>query len=71
MITVNSTTVALQIVKMMDQGGMGAIFVKENDNPVGVVTDQDFAIKIAANNLSFDTPVEKNNVILSSYHKPQ
>ena len=59
LITVNSTTTALQIAKMMDQAGVGAIFVKENDHPVGVVTDRDFAIKIAANNLSFDTTAEK------------
>jgi len=59
LITVNSATTALQIAKMMEQGGIGAIFVKENDNPVGIVTDRDFATKIAANNLSFDTPVEK------------
>ena len=26
---------------------------------MGVVTDRDFAIKIAANNLPFDTPAEK------------
>ena len=59
LITVNSTTTALQIAKMMEQGGIGAIFVKENDNPVGVVTDRDFATKIAANNLSFDTTADK------------
>ena len=59
LITVNSTTTALQIAKMMDQAGVGAIFVKENDHPVGVVTDRDFAIKITANNLPFDTPAEK------------
>ena len=59
LITVNYDTTALQIAKMMEQGGIGAIFVKENDNPVGIVTDRDFATKIAANNLSFDTPAEK------------
>ncbi len=59
LITVNSSTTALQIAKMMEQGGIGAIIVKENDNPVGIVTDRDFATKIAANNLPFDTPVEK------------
>jgi len=59
LITVNSTTTVLQISKMMDQAGIGAIFVKENNHPVGVVTDRDFAIKLAANNLSFDTPAEK------------
>ena len=59
LITVNSATTALQIAKMMEQGGIGAIFVKENDNPVGIVTDRDFATKIAANNLPFDTTADK------------
>ena len=59
LITVNSATTALQIAKMMEQGRIGAIFVKENNNPVGIVTDRDFAAKIAANNLSFDTTAEK------------
>ena len=59
MITVNSATTVQQIAKMMEQGGIGAIFVKENGNPIGIVTDRDFATKIAANGLSFDTPAEK------------
>jgi len=59
LITVNLSTTALQVAKMMEQGGIGAIMVQDNSNPVGIVTDRDFATKIAANNLSFDTPVEK------------
>ena len=59
LITVNTSTTVLQIAKMMEQGGIGAIIVKENGNPVGIVTDRDFATKIAANNLSFDTPAKK------------
>ena len=59
LITVNPTTKALQIAKMMEQGGIGAILVKDNDNLVGIITDRDFATKIAANNLSFDTPVKE------------
>ena len=59
LIAVNPTTTAVQIAKMMEQGGIGAILVKENDNLVGIITDRDFATKIAANNLPFDTPVEK------------
>lgn len=59
MITVNSATTAQQIAKMMQQGGIGAIFVKENDNPMGIVTDRDFATKIAANGMPLDTPAEK------------
>ena len=59
LISVNPATTALQIAKMMEQGGIGAVLVKENENLVGIVTDRDFATKIAANNLPFDTPVQK------------
>ena len=59
LITVNPATTSLQIAKMMEQGGIGAILVKENENHVGIITDRDFATKIAANNLTFDTPVQK------------
>jgi len=59
LISVNPNTTALQIAKMMEQGGIGAVLVKENENLVGIVTDRDFATKIAANNLPFDTPVKK------------
>ncbi|MFB5639966.1 MAG: CBS domain-containing protein, partial [Nitrosopumilus sp.] len=33
--------------------------VQNNDNPTGIVTDRDFATRVAANNLPYDTPVEK------------
>ncbi len=59
LISVTLTTTALQIAKMMEQGGIGAVLVKENGHLVGIVTDRDFATKIAANSLSFDTQVEK------------
>ena len=59
LISVNPTTTTFQIAKMMDQGGIGAIIVKDNDDAVGIITDRDFAVKIAANNLPSDTPVEK------------
>ncbi len=59
LISVNPSTTALQIAKMMEQGGIGAVLVKENNNLVGIVTDRDFATKIAANNLSLDTAAEK------------
>ena len=32
---------------------------KKNGTHVGIITDRDFATKIAANNLPFDTPVKK------------
>ena len=58
-ISVNLTTTAFQIAKMMEQGEIGAVIVKDKEHPVGIITDRDFAVKIAANNLPFDTPVEE------------
>ncbi|MCV0391838.1 MAG: CBS domain-containing protein [Nitrosopumilus sp.] len=59
LISVNTSTTLLQIAKMMEQGRIGAIIVKKDDNPFGIVTDRDFATKVAANKLSLDSPVEK------------
>ncbi len=73
LISVNPTTTTFQIAKMMDQGGIGAIIVKDNDNPVGIITDRDFAVKIAANNLPSDTQVEKimsSPLITINYNDP-
>jgi len=73
LISVNPATTALQIAKMMEQGGIGAVLVKENENLVGIITDRDFATKIAANNLPFDTPVEKimsSPLIIINHNEP-
>ena len=58
-ISVNVETTVFQIAKMMEQGGIGAILVKKNGHLFGIITDRDFATKVASNNLSFDTPVER------------
>ncbi|MFQ5475991.1 MAG: cyclic nucleotide-binding/CBS domain-containing protein [Nitrosopumilus sp.] len=59
LIFVNPTTTVFQVAKMMEQGGISAIFIKENEDFVGIITDRDFATKIAVNQLPFDTQVEK------------
>ena len=59
LISVNHTTTSFQVAKMMQHGGMGAIIVQENKIPTGIITDRDFATKITANNLPFDTPVKQ------------
>lgn len=71
LISVAPTTTAFQVAKMMEQGGIGAIIVKENEIPIGIVTDRDFATKIASNNMSFDTPVEKimSSPLITINHK--
>ena len=58
-ISVNVETTVFQIAKMMEQGGIGAILVKKDGHLSGIITDRDFATKVASNSLSFDTPVEK------------
>ena len=47
-----------QIAKMMENG-VGAVLVKKDSKPAGIITDRDFAIKVAVNNMPTDTPVEK------------
>ena len=59
LITVDPATSLYQISKMMEQGGMGSILVKKDGVPSGIITDRDFAIKIAAYGVSMDSPVEK------------
>ncbi len=58
LITASSSTTVYQISKMMEQG-IGAVLVKKDSAPIGIITDRDFAIKVAANKYPLDTPVEK------------
>ena len=58
LIFVNPETTAHQVAKMMNQGGISAIFIKEQEKFVGIITDRDFATKVAVNKLPFDTPVK-------------
>jgi len=59
LISVPPSTTVYQIAKMMERGGIGAIIVKEDNLPKGIITDRDFAIKIAVNKYPWDTPVNK------------
>ena len=59
LIAVDPSTTVYQVAKMMEQGGFGAIIVKEDNLPKGIITDRDFAIKIAVNKYPLDTPVHK------------
>ena len=59
LITVDPETTVFQIANMMEKGGIGAIIVKKDNVPAGIITDRDFAIKIAVNKFSLDSPVSK------------
>ena len=59
LITVDSETTVFQIANLMEKGGVGAILVKKDNVPAGIITDRDYAIKIAVNKYPLDTPVHK------------
>lgn len=58
-VSVDSSVTATNAVKMMEDIGVGAVIVLENNLPVGIVTGRDFAIKIAAHSYPIDTPVRR------------
>ena len=58
-VSVDSSVTATNAAKMMEDVGVGAIVVLENNLPVGIVTDRDFAIKITAHSYPIDTPVRR------------
>ena len=59
LITVDSDTTVFQIANLMEKGGIGAILVKKDNVPAGIITDRDFAIKITAHSYPIDTPVKR------------
>ena len=58
-ISVDSSVTATDVAKMMEDTGVSSIVVLENNLPVGIVTDRDFAIKITAHSYPIDTPVRR------------
>ena len=59
LISVEPGTTVFQVAKMMEHGGIGAVLVKKDGTTSGIITDRDFAIKIATQKLSLETPVDK------------
>ncbi len=59
LISVDPGTTVFQVAKMMEQGGIGAVLIKKDDTTSGIITDRDFAIKIATQKLPLETPVDK------------
>ena len=45
--------------KMMEDAKVGAIIVVENNVPVGIVTDRDFAVKVVAHAYNITTPIKQ------------
>ena len=59
LISVDPSTTTFQVAKMMQQGGIGAVIVKKDNKPAGIITDRDFAIKIAVDKVPIDTQIDK------------
>ncbi len=59
LISADSSTTVFQIANLMAKGGIGAIIVKKDNIPAGIITDRDFAIKITTQKLPLDTPIDK------------
>ncbi len=59
LISADSTTTVFQIANLMEKGGIGAIIVKKDNIPAGIITDRDFAIRITTQKLPLDTPIDK------------
>ncbi len=58
-VSIDVSTTITDAAKMMEDIEIGAIVVTENNTPVGIVTDRDFAIKVVAHAFHSTTPVSR------------
>ncbi|MDH5431391.1 MAG: CBS domain-containing protein [Nitrosopumilus sp.] len=58
-ISVDSSATVTDAAKMMEDAGVETVIVLENNLPVGIVTDRDFAIKITTHSYPINTPVRR------------
>ena len=58
-ISVDASMTINETAKMMEDAKVGAVIVMENNTPVGIVTDRDFAVKVAAHAYEISTPIKQ------------
>ncbi len=58
-ISVDAKVTVNEAGKMMEDAKVGAVIIMENNTPVGIVTDRDFAVKIVAHAYQITTPVKQ------------
>ncbi len=58
-ISVDSSVTVKDAAQMMEDTKVGSIVVTENNTPIGILTDRDFTIKIAAHEYPLTTPVKQ------------
>jgi CBS domain-containing protein len=58
-ISVDASMTINETAKMMEDAKVGAVIIMENNVPVGIVTDKDFAVKVAAHAYEISSPVKQ------------
>ena len=58
-VSVDAETSVYDAAKIMEDTKIGAVVVTENNTPIGIITDRDFAIKVVAHAYNPSTPVRK------------
>ncbi len=58
-IAVDASITVNEAAKMMEDSKVGSVIVMENNKPLGIVTDRDFAVKVAAHAYQISTPVKR------------
>ena len=58
-ISVDASMTINEAAKMMEDAKVGAVIIMENNTPVGIVTDRDFAVKVAAHAYQVSSPVKQ------------
>ncbi len=58
-ISVDASMTVNGAAKMMEDAKVGAVIVIENNTPIGIVTDRDFAVKVVAHAYNITTPVKQ------------
>jgi len=58
-VSVDSSATINEAAKVMEDTKVGAIIVMENNTPIGIVTDRDFAVKVAAHAYQISDPIKK------------
>ncbi|MBL7001893.1 MAG: CBS domain-containing protein [Nitrosopumilus sp.] len=58
-VSVDASLTINEAAKMMEDTKVGAVIVMENNIPIGIVTDRDFAVKAAAHAYPLTSPVKQ------------
>ena len=59
LVTVDASSTVNEAAKMMENARVGSVIVMEKNVPIGIMTDRDFAIKIAAHAYPIHTKVKQ------------